>query len=469
MLKDRDKQICIEEATSVLVEMERIHKLLQAGAPFKEIFGEGHVSVVEVSSKIKHAESGQEFYCGRKSLKSFHKIASIVLESRANAADFESSELADRVRDTFLSYAFSDRDWRVSDFIDTWVDTSLAYVRQRHHRYTHYIPCVALQVGKEDKYDFGPITFLRKSLFQDQAIKLLANAETARNRLSEKTRQNTAPGLQWCWERKSDQVPKSPEQRFDELAKGVEWIARIAVPRCAHTVSETRTEAALRATLSSLTLLLHGKDGADLRLAHDPFFPAEINKLCSKGDKNIRVSSSWKFGGPAVEDEWRERVETQGGPLLAVMNYLIQGILNGDNLSFGFQTALRAITWFADAIRDPNNETCLIKCSTAIECVVLPENRTATAAFVIRGALLAQRQEQPMSYWAPIARRLYKKRGDIVHGNIDRINAIHNESCDKEIELARNVILQFLVFCCQLQPFNRYRVGTKEDFLERVS
>jgi hypothetical protein len=268
MLTDHDRQICIEAAELVLSEMERIHKLLQAPAPFKEIFGEGYGSVVEVASKIKHSESGREFNCGRKGLKSFRKIASIALEGTVDAEDFEPSELIDRLRDTFLSYVFSDRDWRMSDLIDTWVDTSLSYVRRRHHCYTHYIPCVALQIENEDRYDFGPVTFLRKGLFRDQAIKLISNAELARNRLSERTRRNAVPRLQGCWERKSDKAPKSPEQRFDELTEGVGWIARIAVPRCAHAISEARAEAALRASLSSLTLLVQGREGANLRLAN---------------------------------------------------------------------------------------------------------------------------------------------------------------------------------------------------------
>jgi hypothetical protein len=466
MLTDHDRQICIEAAKLVLSEMERIQELLEARAPFKEIFGEGYGSVFEVASKIKYSESGREFNCGRKGLESFRKIASIALGGRVDAEDFEPSELIDRLRDTFLSYAFSDRDWRMSDLIDTWVDTSLSYVRRRHHCYTHYIPCVALQIENEDRYDFGPVTFLRKGLFRDQAIKLLSNAELARNRLSERTRRNAVPGLQGCWERKSNKAPKSPEQRFDELTEGVGWIARIAVPRCAHAISAARTEAALRATLSSLTLLVQGREGANLRLANDPFFPAETNKLSSKGDRNIRVSSFWKFGEPAVKDGWREDVEAQGKPVLAVMHHLIQGILDGSSPSFGFQIARRAITWYADAIRDPNKETCLVKCATAIECLVLPENQQKTPAFVIRGALFAQRQGQPMSHWAPIARRLYKKRGDIVHGNIDSLMAVRNEPCEKEIEFTRNVILQFLVFCRQLQPLGEHRVGTKEDLLE---
>jgi hypothetical protein len=117
-------------------------------------------------------------------------------------------------------------------------------------------------------------------------------------------------------------------------------------------------------------------------------------------------------------------------------------------------------------VRETNVETRLVKCTTAIECLLLAAPRKATATFVIRGSLLAQRQQQPMSHWAPIAKRLYQRRGDTVHGNIDSLNAATQESYAEAMEFARNVVLQFLQFCHVLQPLGTKRVGTKEDFLE---
>jgi hypothetical protein len=71
-----------------------------------------------------------------------------------------------------------------------------------------------------------------------------------------------------------------------------------------------------------------------------------------------------------------------------------------------------------------------------------------------------------MSDWAPVAKRLYKKRSDVAHGNVDSLREIRMESIHKELEFTRNVILQFLMFCHQLQPIGMTRAGTKEDFLE---
>ncbi|HMH12634.1 MAG TPA: hypothetical protein VK578_05960 [Edaphobacter sp.] len=147
-------------------------------------------------------------------------------------------------------------------------------------------------------------------------------------------------------------------------------------------------------------------------------------------------------------------------------NLAITQALAGRPLSFGFQIAQRSVTWYADAVRETHLETKLVKCTTAIECLLLAAPRKATATFVIRGALLAQRQQQPMSYWAPIAKRLYQRRSDVVHGNINSLEAATKESSAESMEFTRNVALQFLQFCHALQPLGPKQVGTKDDFLE---
>jgi hypothetical protein len=262
-------------------------------------------------------------------------------------------------------------------------------------------------------------------------------------------------------------VPKEPAEAFDRLAEGVDWIAMISVPRCASSVSEARAEASLRLALCGMTLLLPRSEGAELRLKEDPAEPNQRNKLSSVGRAaKFRPSSSWKFVAPKVEDGWREHIETKAKDVLTVLEHLISEALTGRPLSFGFQIAQRAITWYADAVREMNAETKLVKCATAIECLLLAAPRKATATFVIRGALLAQRQQQPMSHWAPIAKRLYQRRSDTVHGNIDSLNAATKESFAEAMELTRNVVLQFLQFCHVLQPLGPKRVGTKDDFLE---
>ena len=466
MLTENDKQSCVEATEFVLSEMERFQKLFASGASFPQIFGAGHSSLGEMTAQVKHAETGRQFTCGREGLKAFEKIATILLQGRPDAEDFDKSELTERLGNTFLTFVLADLRRPLDSYIEEWILAAIHYVHSHHRCRTHYLPCVALQIGKEDSYKFGPITFLRKNLFRVKAMRSFQKYEAARSRLSKRAQRNAAPGLEWCWKRSAGSATKSPEEVFEEFARGVDWIATIRIPRCAGTVSEARAEIALRAALASFTLLLQGTEGADLRLGDDPFLPPKTNKLSSIGEGIFRPSSSWKFGVPAVDEGWQQYIASQGKPVVEVMEHLIQQIIDGKTPSFGFQIALRAIRWYADAIRDPNPETQLIKCATAIECLLFPQRGKATATFVIRGALLAQRQGFPMSHWAPIARRLYERRSDVAHGNVESLREAQNESSRAPLEFTRNVVLQFLVFCRQLQPLGARRCGTREDFLD---
>jgi len=73
---------------------------------------------------------------------------------------------------------------------------------------------------------------------------------------------------------------------------------------------------------------------------------------------------------------------------------------------------------------------------------------------------------QPMSHWAPIAKRMYERRSDVAHGNLESLRDAEHESSRTSLEFTRNVILQFLLFCHHLQPLGRRRVGTKKEFQE---
>jgi hypothetical protein len=179
----------------------------------------------------------------------------------------------------------------------------------------------------------------------------------------------------------------------------------------------------------------------------------------------LRPSSSWAFGSPKAEEGWQEYLQSQAEPVLSVIYHIIEQTLSGKMMPYGFQIASRAMHWYADAVRDSNIETRLVKCATAVECLIFPEQGKATSTFVIRGALFAQRQGSPMKHWAAVARKLYRQRSAVAHGDLETLMSFRGDSTSEALEFTRNVILQFLAFCVHLQPIG-IQQGTKQDFLE---
>lgn len=107
MLTSQSRLSCVEAADFVLTEIERFQKLFQSGASFTETFGDSHSSLTEFMSNVRHSDTGREYTCGREGLKCFRKIAAVALRERDDAEDFDESEVAEKLRNTFLSYVFA--------------------------------------------------------------------------------------------------------------------------------------------------------------------------------------------------------------------------------------------------------------------------------------------------------------------------------------------------------------------------
>jgi hypothetical protein len=463
-IPDEIRLQCDIEVDFIVSELERFHTLAISEASFNERFGEGLSAVLELSADIPHPASNRNVTCGREALRRFHKISKILIGHRSDANDWDSEALSERLRATFLRYLFAEGVKNSGDILEPWLTAGLSYVRARHRPSSHYLPCVALQIGQQNTYTFGPITFKRKELFFQEARQAFLSYEGARQRLSERARRNAAPGLQWCWKDDRGNRSKSIEEMYAEFTEGADWIAIIRVPRSDFTVAAKRAEQALRVALSAQTLLLQGTKGAGLRLAQDPFTPTRRNSMRSTGKGMFRPSSSWTFGGPKAGEEWQAYLETHAKPVLSIIHQIIEQTLTGQLMPYGFRIATRAVSWYADAVRDPNPETRLIKCATAVECLVFPERGKATSTFVIRGAMLAQRKESPMKHWAEVAYRLYNRRSAVAHGDLETLQAFRGNSTNEALEFTRNVVLQFLALC--VQPIEIRKQGTKEDFLE---
>ena len=459
------KTQCIPEVQFIMAAMERHHLLAQSSASFTDRFGTDGAALLEFTAKVTHRATGREFVVGREALRKFQIIAGFIVDARADKADWDVGDLADHLQATFLDFVFVEGVEDATTVIEPWIEEATSFVCSRHRRYVHYIPCVALQIGVHKSYGFGSIKFTQKSSFFEEFSPSITRYESARSRLSERARRNAAPAMQWCWKDRENAPAKTPEERFKEFTKATDWIAQVSVRRCARRVSETRAESALRIAMSAMTLLLEGTEGAGLRLVDDPFVPHQTSKLSSQGNGFVRPSSSWRFGGPKAEDGWQEHLESAAKPILSTIHSLIEKTLAGESLSYGDQIAIRSITWYADAIRDANIETRMIKCATAVECIVLPDRFDTTATFVIRGSLLAQRQGLPMIHYAAIAKRLYERRSDVAHGNLDSLNASQGESTRDALEFSRNAILQFLMFCALPQIDGSARTGTRQDFI----
>jgi hypothetical protein len=236
MLTETLKNACTAEVEFILSEMERHALLAQSGAGFTERFGQAQGALFEWMAKIPRGAGHREFVAGREALRRFHAIAKLIIDDRADAPDWDAIVLAERLKITLLDFVFQEGLEDVSIIVEPWTEAATRYVRSRHRRYMQYLPCVALQIGKQASYSFGAIVFTQKSLFYDRLTQSVSRYDEARRRLSKRTRRNAAPGLQWCWRDHPESKGGSTEETFQDFTKGVDWIASIQVERCDRSV-----------------------------------------------------------------------------------------------------------------------------------------------------------------------------------------------------------------------------------------
>jgi len=404
-------------------EIIRLHQLQTSSNSFEAIYGTGMSGILELSATLKYGHSGQECRCGRAALKRFRSMAERLIQARIDARDWTVSTLDDQLRATFFTFMTNERFEDRKSAISAWLQDSVRRVRASHRRSTHYVPCVALRLGSEPSHTFGPVTFLDKSSFFETHGAGIDSYERARERLSARAFRNATPSQQECLRNIKGGKRTGATEAFRKFTEGFPWIAVVQVPKCDHSVAEKRADEAVRIALSATKLLLQGSEGAGLRAPNDPVPFNTRQRLSSLDGKKFRTTGSWQFGTPTATTEWSSYIESAAAPVLTVCEQLIQQALNGESQPFAYQIALRAITWYSDAISDVGDETKLIKCVTALECLVLPVDGAATASFSIRGALLAQRNEISFEDCVPFAKSLYARRSDIAHGNIEVLNA----------------------------------------------
>jgi hypothetical protein len=293
----------------------------------------------------------------------------------------------------------------------------------------------------------------------------LDSYERARERLSGRAFRNATPSQQECLTSHSSEKRIRSTEAFRNFTEGFPWIAVVKVGRCDHSVAEMRADEAVRIALASTKLLLNPSEGAGLRSPDDPVPLNTRQRLSSHDGRMFRTSGSWQFGTPREAPDWLSYLETVASDVLAVCQQMVRQATNGTPRTFAYQIALRAIRWYADAVSDPNEETKVFKCVTALECILLPTDGAATAIFSIRGALLAQRKEDSFENCTGMAKTIYARRSDIAHGNVKALSAAPSVASKDILDFVRRSILQFLVFCNQCQPMGSERDGTREQVL----
>lgn len=453
----------IKDKEFICSEIVRIRMILDESGSFNEAFGEGHTALVNFSSHLRHPETGHDIYCGAEGFRRFATVAARVVGFLPDRTSWDVAALSERLRTTFVSALLRGEVDDVTAISD-WLTQAVRFNRSRHRKQTHHIPCTAVSIDGKTSYTLIGVTFSLRDAFLQQHTKALHSYENATARLRERGRRNATPSQQKCIADHSKGKKIVATDAFRKFTAGIGSIATVDVPRCDFEVSQARADAAVRIALASIKLLLEDhKQAAAVQHGEDPKPQTQTARLYSSNGKLFRTTGQTIFGGPRVQAQWEEYLDLGAEPILRVCELLVNQELSGTNRPYMYQAALRAITWYADAVSDSNPETSIVKCVTAIEAIVLTDRKIAKAAFVLRGSLLACRPEHPLATSIDFAKQLYAIRSDIAHGNLEALNTSFKSLRIKAIQFSQRAVLNFLAICHNLKPFGAKHSGTRDE------
>jgi hypothetical protein len=304
MISEAVTSACLEDVNFIDSEIKRHFEARRTVADFWAFYEKGIKGAADAMATLKHEVSGQERPCGKAALSRFSSISQRLVASFENASAWNSAVLADRFRLTFLRFLTVGTYPQLNEAIRAWLEDGVRHVELRHRSLTHYVPCIALNLGDRETYAFGPISFVKKNIFFANNAASIDSYEGAHERLNERARRNASPGLQHCWERADGRKKTRAVDSFKGFTDGMDWIAIVPVPRCEHFISAERAEAALRVAISAIKLLLPGDEGADLRVADDPRPSMRKHRLSSVNGRMFRATGKIRFGSPRVPEEW---------------------------------------------------------------------------------------------------------------------------------------------------------------------
>lgn len=265
---------------------------------------------------------------------------------------------------------------------------------------THLLPCHIVDGKEPESIAIGPVTFLNRTA----ARKLVQRA------LAEKVRSDTN------WTRNDRRMLAQAIHYYRKY----QWVALVTIEDCDPKLAAEYARSTITLALSGLQLFLGAQASGDMVVAGNASGwarTAEL-KIGPSGAPDVAVTTSYK-GGASFEAGWSADLEQEGMKLgLGLLGKALEASLPGINRPLS-NRYLGSLQWYGEAVRDQSPATRLIKFVTAIEHLLLTDERDGiTDVLTKRVAALTYEigSAQSRINVEVEFRRLYDLRSRFVHG-----------------------------------------------------
>ncbi|QTD87998.1 MULTISPECIES: HEPN domain-containing protein [Xanthomonas] len=323
----------------------------------------------------------------------------------------------------------------------------------------HSIPCDLFAAGVVEKFQVGPVEFMRRQLFFRERKTSLKSG------LDASVREGLIKRDEWIAKGySSDQMKGEAEFRAYGRAmyaqairiyRGYRWVACVKIHHHVDDVAEQLALRIVNLAIHVLRLVIGAGVTSGLGVAWSPTTPHRDANLWFDSNGCMRVNLSTRVKGVVALMDWEGVLRPPFLPYLTSFGSSLFALAEGRDVSHIQQRLIDSVTWFGDASTDMESAAKIVKYVSAIERVIIAGRQTGTrVTFMKRLQALYEGFEcDGSSNIGDRASRLYAARSAILHGEVSHGDASLKGVAEEAEDIARLCLhcishLYPMLLCC---------------------
>ncbi|WP_182913283.1 HEPN domain-containing protein [Xanthomonas vasicola] len=323
----------------------------------------------------------------------------------------------------------------------------------------HSIPCDLFAAGSVERFQVGPVEFLRRPLFfRQRKIALKSGIEMS-------VREGLIKRDEWVAKGFSpDQMKSEGEFRAHgramyaqaiKIYRGYRWVACVKIHHHVDDVAEQLALRVVNLAIHVLRVVIGAGVASGLGLAWSPTRPHRDANLWFDSSGCMRVKISTRVKGVVALMDWDEVLGPPFLPYLTSFGSSLFALAEGRDVSHIQQRLIDSLTWFGDAATDLESAAKIVKYVSAIERVIIAGRQEGTRVTFMKRlqALYEGFQCDGSSNIGDRASRLYVARSAILHGEMSHRDGSLKGMVEEAEDIARLCLhcisyLYPMLLCC---------------------
>ncbi|WP_316187415.1 MULTISPECIES: HEPN domain-containing protein [unclassified Bradyrhizobium] len=405
MTKPNKKAAWVEDLSFVFEECARVHELISNTPPgrFKDL------PRSDVSGDLPHPSGRGQMACSAAAIWRVRRLAEQAL-ANSDAVGTLEPERVYRAFRTIIVDRFMKGQVSVDERnVEKAMAAAVKIAKRNRADTVHYFPCRLMYTAKPDSFTIGPVTFMTTAQFnQRMADKFEAYA--------------CGDGLK---DMKTEECLLEDARHYYD---GFTWIGQVEVLNCDDGISKMRGQLAVTAALNFIHVIF-GSYHTDRMMVGGPRRENDRRAhITMTPDGEIDVSGSWSAtSAVGFHEGWEDLLQKETAPLLISAAGKALEPIRDPAVKRPLATRLTdAVGWFGDAVREESAAAQIVKAVTALEALVMTDEREEIAAEVSARATALCFDPERDSTFEEVNTEMshaYDIRSRLAHGSLSPFDA----------------------------------------------